>query len=209
MTTLSTAESTVAPGQLVTVTAVVSPLQGDGTPTGRVQFYSLGNIPVIDPIAVPLVEVGGQAEAMFSISVLDSGTHAINASYSGDSQFAPSIAVPLTVTVTGNSPEPPTIVALGRSHAGLTSITLSFGVALDPGSATDVERYLVRGAVPDRATGVFRVRLAIRSVRYDAAAQTVTVRLARPHKGPVQVTIGAGLLAPDGASSTSDYLVVA
>jgi hypothetical protein len=144
---------------------------------------------------------------MFSISVLDPGTHAINASYSGDSTFAPSTATPLTVTVTGAAPGPPALVALGRSRAGLTSITLSFGVALDPGSATEVGRYRALGAVPDRATGDFRVRLAIKSVRYNASAQTVMITLARPHRGPVHVTIRAGLLAADGAATTSDFAV--
>jgi hypothetical protein len=212
ITTLSTAESTVPPGQLVTVTAVVSPAQGGGTPTGRVQFTSLGNIPVIDPISLPLMVVGGQAEAMFLVAMLDAGTHTINASYSGDSEFAPSTAA-LTVTVTGTSmptpPGPPTVAALGRTHAGLTSITVGFGVALDPGSATDVARYLVRGAVPDRPAGggVFRARLGIKSVGYNAAAETVTITLARPHKGPVQVTVRAGLLAADGAATTSDFVV--
>jgi hypothetical protein len=186
MTTLSTPETTVAPGQLVTVTAVVSPAQGGGTPTGGVQFDSLGNIPVIDAIVVPLVQVGGHAEAMFSISALDAGTHAINASYSGDSQFAPSVAMPLTVMV---------------------SITLSFGVALVPGSAQEADRYLVLGAVPDRATGVFRARLTIKSVRYNAAAENVTITLSRPHAGPVHVKVQAGLGAADGAESTNTFTV--
>jgi hypothetical protein len=84
-------------------------------------------------------------------------------------------------------------------------------VALDPASATDAARYIVRGKVADRATGggVFRTRLGIKSVGYSAAAQTVTITLARPHRGPVQVTVRAGLLAADVAASTSDFAVVA
>jgi hypothetical protein len=213
VTTLSTPASTVAPGQLVTVTAVVSPAQAGGTPTGGVEFYSLGNMPVIDPIVVPLVLVGGQAEALFSIAVLDAGTHAINAGYTGDSQFAPSVAPPLTVPVTGNStptpPQPPTIVALGHKGAGLTSITLSFGVALVPSSAQDASLYRALGHVPDRATGDFRRKLAIKSVRYSAAAQCVTIALARPHRGPVHVEIQAGLRAADDAASASAFAVIA
>jgi hypothetical protein len=96
---------------------------------------------------------------------------------------------------------------MGRSRAGLTSITLSFGAALVPGSAQEADRYLVLGAVPDRATGAFRARLAIKSVRYNAAAETVTITLARPRAGPVHVKIQVGLRAADGAVSANTFTV--
>ena len=55
---------------------------------------------------------------------------------------------------------------------------------------------------------VFRERVKIARVSYDATARTVTLNLARPQKRPVQVTVRAGLVAADGMSSTSDFTAV-
>jgi hypothetical protein len=48
----------------------------------------------------------------------------------------------------------------------------------------------------------------IARVSYDRAAHSVRLKLAVPQKGPVQVTVRAGLVAADGMSSSSDFTAV-
>jgi hypothetical protein len=55
---------------------------------------------------------------------------------------------------------------------------------------------------------VYTKSLKIQSVTSSASASSVTITLARPFKGAVQVTIAAGLQAADGAA-TSTTLVAA
>jgi hypothetical protein len=48
----------------------------------------------------------------------------------------------------------------------------------------------------------------IGSVTYDGTADTVTLKLARPHEGRVQVTVRAGIVAADGMSISSEFTAV-
>ncbi len=74
--------------QPVTITAFVFPLQSGGTPTGTVDFTDTFNN-VVTPLCTGVV-LNNQL-ALCTTSVLTTGTHdQIVATYTGDSQFAPS-----------------------------------------------------------------------------------------------------------------------
>jgi hypothetical protein len=105
--------------QEVTYTATVAPQSGPGTPTGTVDFTDGGS--AIDGCAAVAVPAG---QAMCSVTYRDAGPHAIEATYSGDSTFAPS-ADSLTQTVNpliapptttgsggGTTPAPPSLSQL-------------------------------------------------------------------------------------------------
>ncbi len=89
----------------------------------------------------------------------------------------------------------------------MTSITLSFNEALDPGSASNTSLYRVLGAVKKRGKTAYRMAVAIKSVVYDNN-KTVTIHLAKPCKVAVQVTVQGGLRAANGASSSESCSAV-
>ena len=92
-TTLDVSPETSSFGQTVTLTAVVA-TAGTGTPTGTVTFLIDGQAQT----PVGLTEVGGFDQATFTTSSLMLGTHAITATYSGDTTFASSGSNQVSVT---------------------------------------------------------------------------------------------------------------
>jgi hypothetical protein len=113
-----------------------------------------------------------------------------------------------TTTTLSLPPQPPMIAAVQQLRTGLTSISLDFGEALNPDSAIKAHAYLMLGAVQKHATTVFRKKVDIRSIRYDDNLQTVTITLAKPQKGALQVTVQPGLMAANGASSSTPFSIV-
>jgi hypothetical protein len=101
-------------GTTVTFTAVVAAVApGAGTPTGTVTFLdgtkSLANITM------------SSGKALFSISTLSIGTHAMTAKYNGDANFTASTSAVLNQTVRSNT----------QIRSGLTtSVTASGGPTL-------------------------------------------------------------------------------
>ncbi len=87
-TTLSTSDSPSTYGQSVTFTATVSPTDGGGT----VAFYADGShSPISGCGATSLTVVSGATyQAACQDSTLPAGTHAISATYSGDTDYATS-----------------------------------------------------------------------------------------------------------------------
>ena len=79
-------ENPSAFGDLVSFTATVAAaLGGADTPTGTVTFIIDGHAQA----TVPLQTVQGQKQATFQISTLTAGSHGVDATYNGDSIFAP------------------------------------------------------------------------------------------------------------------------
>ena len=105
--TLTAAPNPSTKGQSVALTATLAP--GTGTPTGTITFKD-GATPLGDPVSV------AQRNASLSITSLSEGEHAISATYSGDTNFAPStsnvvyqtVAAPATKTSLTSSPNPST-----------------------------------------------------------------------------------------------------
>jgi hypothetical protein len=160
-------------GQMVTFTAVVSPGTAKGTPAGTVGFTIDGHAE--PPVA--LHKVNGIDEASFSTETLTAGNHTVTASYSGDSSFAGSVVTdPLIQQVilpNHGGPPPadgPTVVALDRFgiHMQPTVLVLTFNDGLDPASAENWANYKI---VDPSGRPV-----AIDSVTFDAALNTVTIR---------------------------------
>ena len=94
-TVLASSPNPSASGQTVTFTATVSVMGGSGTPTGTVTFSDNG---------VPLTCSGGNqivsaGEATCQYAFGTSGSQAITAAYSGDSNFAASTSAPLEQVV--------------------------------------------------------------------------------------------------------------
>jgi streptogramin lyase len=108
-------------------------------------------------------------------------------------------------------PTPPRVTKVGAvAHPGraITSIHLGFDEALDPASASKGRFYGIAAAVANGQTVVFSKAVKIARVSYDRAAHAVRLKLAVPQKGPVQVTVHAGLVAADGMSSFGDFTAV-
>jgi len=109
---------------------------------------------------------------------------------------------PLLTHVTG-------IAGVVQSKKGLTSITIAFDETLNPGSAENMGFYSdVLGAVKKHRKTVYTKGVPIRGVTYDGIAQTVTITLAKPYKGAVQVMVLAGIVGTNGTSSSGAFSTV-
>ena len=104
-------------------------------------------------------------------------------------------------------PAPPELigrVAVSRSRRK-TTYTLTFAGPLDPASASDRCLYRVFEGVTRRVKKhqekVYIEPLKIKRVIYNPVLDSVTLALARPHRGPVEVTIKPGLETAAGLSS--------
>jgi hypothetical protein len=97
---------------------------------------------------------------------------------------------------------------VSQSRKG-TSYTITFAAPLNPGSASNLSLYQVlqgvTKVVEKRKQTVYAKALKIKTVVYEDGPQSVTITLARPYKGAVQVTIGPGLEGADGASSSGVF----
>jgi hypothetical protein len=94
--TLTTSASTISYEASITLTATVS--GSGGTPTGTVAFLDGGT-------QLGTSAVSGSGAATLTVNTLSGGTHSIQASYAGDSNFtaASSSAVPVTVNPAGQT----------------------------------------------------------------------------------------------------------
>jgi hypothetical protein len=101
-TAITLSATSINPGQSLTITAGVT--EGSGTPTGTVTFLD-------GTTTLGTSNVSGTGIATFSTTALLSGTHAITANYSGDSNYLVSSATtsataitvaPLDFTLTGS-----------------------------------------------------------------------------------------------------------
>jgi virginiamycin B lyase len=108
-------------------------------------------------------------------------------------------------------PTPPRVTGVvAARHPGkaITSILVGFDGALDPVSASRGRSYGLAAGVASGPTTVFSQPVKIARVSYDRSAHAVRLKLAVPQKGPVRVTVRAGLEAADGMSSPSDFTAV-
>jgi hypothetical protein len=158
-TTLTSSLNPETVGQQVTFKAVVSAQGFQGTPTGTVTF-------TIDGQAQPPVSLsvqGGQGEAQFVTSTLTTGRHTVTATYSGDSNVAPSSgslptqtvnrpSLQLTTTTLASSLDPTTVgqqvtftaVVSPGAYLGTPTGTVTFSIDGTP--QTPVSLKLVEGS---------------------------------------------------------------
>jgi streptogramin lyase len=108
-------------------------------------------------------------------------------------------------------PTPPRVsqvIAIPRQGKAITSILLVFDEALDPGSAATGGFYSLAAGIKRGRTIVFSKAVKIVRASYDGPVHRVRLKLARAQKGPVRVTVRAGLVAADGMSSSRDFTAV-
>jgi uncharacterized repeat protein (TIGR03803 family) len=94
--TLSSSANPQQEGDTVTFTAVVTPAVSEGVPTGSVVFSINGS-----PAATEALD--GTGTATYPTSVLEAGTHTIEAAYSGDANYLASSAN-LSETIDSSAP---------------------------------------------------------------------------------------------------------
>ena len=96
-------------------------------------------------------------------------------------------------------------IAVSKSRKAVSYI-ITFSAPLSPASASNVGLYRflqgVTKVVKKHKQTVYTKALKIKSIVYNAGPDTVTISMAKPSKGAVQVTIEPGLVGADGASST-------
>ncbi len=131
-TTLSVSPATSAPGQTVTLTAIVTPFSATGTVTFLDGSTTLGTATLS----------GGTAT--LTISTLALGTHSITASYGGDAKNGPSTASPVTETV---GQPPVQITGPATLPAGVVNTTYSQTFTAAGGTGT-LTWSLASGSVP-------------------------------------------------------------
>jgi len=127
-TTVSSSAGSPALGQTLTFTAkVAANAPGSGTPTGTVDFFDTTTKTDLTPGGVPL----SSGTATFSTRSLTAGSHTIQASYSGDTNFLTSSASTGTITV-GQS-----IIVLDPSAAGALSLSTNASIKVAGGVYVD------------------------------------------------------------------------
>ena len=99
-------------------------------------------------------------------------------------------------------------IVVDHSKKRGTSIVITFDEPLNPSSATNQALYLVLAPVRKHRKTVFSKGLKMRSVGYEPNAHSVTITLAKPSKGPIQVLIQSGLEAADGVSTRASFTMV-
>jgi hypothetical protein len=106
-------------------------------------------------------------------------------------------AAPQTLHATG-------VASVTHSRKGLTNITVAFDEALNPVFANNSHLYAALGGVRKRGTIQFIKRLTIAGVTYNDSNHTVNVKLLKPYKGRVQLTVHGGVVAANGAMTSGD-----
>ena len=112
-----------------------------------------------------------------------------------------------TVTVLAPTPTPPQVIGIAsvQSRKGLTAFIVVFNEPLDSGSASNPGLYHVFTPVKKRGITFFTRAVAIKSIHPRSGGATVTIKLARPVKGKVEVTIQGAIMAANGASNSINF----
>ncbi len=116
------------------------------------------------------------------------------------------------INVIALSPPPPPphvtgVVSVTRTIKGLTSITVGFDETLLAQSASLPAHYSVFGAAKKHGKTVYTKGVGKWKISFDGQSK-VTIKLAKPYKGAVQVTVHGGIVATDGALSSGDFTAV-
>ena len=195
---LSSSADPSAYGQPVTFTATVAPTDGGGT----VAFYADGAATPISGCGTqPLTQVSGSTySATCTTTPVSAGTHAITASYSGDSSYPGSTGslaggqtvnpVPLTITASSGS------MTYGQAPPAITPLYTGFVNGDGPGSlhpapvcSTNATASSPVGTYPSDCTGAADPNYVI---SYAGGTVTVTpAATALTYTGPQSVARGA------------------
>jgi hypothetical protein len=143
------------------------------------------------------------AIAEFPVPTADAGPGGItsgpdgNLWFTGGGQIGEVVLFP---SITG-------VVSVTHSKKEITAIILGVNEPLNSASASNRGFYSVDSGIKKRHTLVFKPA-RIGTVLYDSATDTVTLKLAKPSKGPLQVTVHAGVRASDGTATRGNFTAV-
>jgi uncharacterized repeat protein (TIGR03803 family) len=162
--TLQLSAATIVAGSAETITVTVSSA-ATGTPTGTITFLDGSTALVSAPLA--------NGQASFTTSAFAVGVHSLNASYSGDTNFAPSNG---SASITVSAVQPDFTFAAGATstqtvQAGQVA-TYSFSLTPTAGGYPAAITFTVSG-LPSGATATFTPS----SIPANGAAQTVTLNI--------------------------------
>jgi hypothetical protein len=157
------------------------------------------------------VRVGSQATGFAAAQTITSQTNQ-STGKTPTSTPTPTLTPTSTPTPTPTPTLPQVYVITGASsRKGLTSFTVRFNEPVNSNSASSPGLYHVFGAVTKlvkrHKTTLFTKALAMGSVSPDSTStsHTVTINLARPFKGHVQVMVQGTITAGNGASNSVHY----
>jgi hypothetical protein len=97
------------------------------------------------------------------------------------------------------------VVSVTHSKKEITAIILGVDEPLNSASASNRGFYSIDSGIKKRHTLVFSKPARIRTVLYDSTTDTVTLKLAQPFRGPLQVAVHAGVMATDGSSTRGSF----
>jgi virginiamycin B lyase len=100
------------------------------------------------------------------------------------------------------------VVSVAHSRKEITAIVLGFSEDLNPSSAGNAVFYSLDAGVKKRHRLQFTKHVKIGSVSYNGTTHQVTITLARPFKGKLQITARGGIEAANGLSSNGDFTAV-
>jgi hypothetical protein len=181
-----------SPGQLDAnfngdVTVILSANPGGAALSGPVTVRAADGVAVFSGLSLNKPGNGYQLEAT-----------------SGGSKWAPS-------TINVIAPTPPQVVgapSVAKSKKGVTAISIGFNEPLVPASASSLGFYhLFKGVKKEHKT-VYAKPLQIKSISYVSSSDSVSISLAKPFKGLMEVVIDGAIEALDGATSVIDYSAV-
>jgi len=131
-TTLASSSNPAAAGTMIALTATVAPAGAGaaGTPTGSVTFTDTS----ATPSAVLGMAVLGSGVATLNVTLL-AGTHALTASYGGDSTFAASVGT-LSEVVNPSAPSPTATTVTSSSNPSVFGQAVSFKATVSGSSGT-------------------------------------------------------------------------
>jgi hypothetical protein len=197
-------------GQPMTFTATVSNGTGTAIPTGE-----------LDILKNDTEQIGsGQLDSNGNITImltLPAGSYNVSVRYAGNSSFNAADTPDLPITVlpasqsssrsTTSPPQPSGPLTISRSKKGILSIGLAFDAALDP-SATNIGLYQLAALVKKKGKQVTGKGVGIKNVSLSSSARSLTINLAKPFKGVVQLTVLAGLKSAGGPATTSPLVYI-
>lgn len=174
-TTLAVTPSSTSPigGSTMVVTATLTAtVSGTTIPTGTVSF-------LLDGSTVGTGTLQGGTTASISITVPTSGTHSLQASYSGDTNYNPSTSPLVTFTV---AKTPTTLVVVPATTTPALGATLQVTATVTPST---------EGATPPSGTITFTVDGVAESIQTVTPGTPSTATVTLPALSPGAHTIAA------------------
>lgn len=191
---------TTAPvGTSVSLTATVTGVAGQPTPTGTVSFMN-------GATTLGSATLNGTGVATLTTTTLAAGSYSVVASYSGDSVYATSVSAAQSLTISALTPAPtvtltatPTNIALGASST-LTWSSTNATACTASGSWTGAEA--ISGTAPEKPTAAGKPSYTLTCTGTGGSASaTATVTVAAPAAPTVTISASPTSLTV-GSSST-------